>query len=72
MPPRITKAEMLRSIRRLINIGRTGLVMITVKRGKIYKNEIRDIHNEDYYKEIYSPEFIKKLEKLEKEVEEKW
>ena len=67
---RISKSEMLRSIRRILNIGRTGLILSKNSYGE---TDLTDVSKEDWFINRYTNiEFIKKLEELEKEVEETW
>lgn len=72
VPTKISKTEMLKAIRKIINIGKSGLILITIRRGKRWKEELRIVKDEDWFKEIYTEEFIKKLEELEEEVRETW
>ena len=57
----ISKTEMLRAIRRLINIGKSGLILITVRWGNRAKAEIRENKDKDWFKEIYTEEFLEQL-----------
>lgn len=72
IPFRINKTEMLRAIRKLINIGKSGLILITVRRGKRLKEEIREVKDKDWFKEIYTEKFLEQLAELENEVRETW
>ena len=62
-----------KKVNRLINIGESGLILITFAfRGRA-KTEIREIYKglyKDFYKEVYTEDFIIQLKDLKKEVKQ--